>query len=241
MLECVSEDDLDDIVKTLKDRAKAGDMTAAKLLLSYCVGRPTVAVDPDSLDTQEVRHFQEQAFTLAEVQEVRNAIPAEVACWMMGTGVEAVTRNVAKQLTEQFTERFPGNPLPAPNPVQDEAPTAKAPEQGQNVPAPVPTSAATRERGEKEHPEKRPAAREAKLLPLEEILAAPRPVLAELGLPVPPLTAGEARERGQASADTKRDFAESRCANEARSVPEVPRHGCGNGALSGRDLDGGER
>ncbi|MDA1267304.1 MAG: hypothetical protein O2816_19660 [Planctomycetota bacterium] len=36
-------------------KARSGDVAAARLVLSYVVGRPTDAPDPDRLDEQELR------------------------------------------------------------------------------------------------------------------------------------------------------------------------------------------
>jgi hypothetical protein len=202
-------------------------MSAAKLVLSYCIGRPTAAVDPDSLDVQEVRHYQDQAIDPAALGTVLRGVPAETACFLMEVGVGAVGQKIEKQFYEQFQERFPGELEAAAEPGQDET-VGPQPEAGKAKAAEQEKPASGKSgRGEQEKRGKRPAAREPELLPLEEILNAPRTVLAELGLPVPPLTA----------TDYKRDFPERQCANEARSAPVLPRPGGREGAASGGDLD----
>jgi hypothetical protein len=48
-LAAVSGADLEAIIRQLVAAAKAGDVAAAKLILSYVLGRPPEAVDPDRL------------------------------------------------------------------------------------------------------------------------------------------------------------------------------------------------
>src|SRR5258708_16801755 len=50
LVERVSDDDLGAIVDKLVEKAREGDLAAARLVLSYTVGKPTAAVDPDRLD-----------------------------------------------------------------------------------------------------------------------------------------------------------------------------------------------
>jgi hypothetical protein len=52
-LEAVSGDDIHEIIEALKEKAKKGDVAASKLLLSYTIGKPTTAADPDTLNQHE--------------------------------------------------------------------------------------------------------------------------------------------------------------------------------------------
>src|SRR4051812_31928359 len=45
--------DLADVTRALLKRANGGDVAAARLLLSYALGKPGPAVDPDRLDFDE--------------------------------------------------------------------------------------------------------------------------------------------------------------------------------------------
>src|SRR5438552_860724 len=88
MLDEVSEDDLRDIVRTVKQCAREGDMAAAKMVFAYCIGQPTPAVNPDSLDIQEVKLYQEQAIDPRLLHTIPERVPADTACVLMGVGVE---------------------------------------------------------------------------------------------------------------------------------------------------------
>src|SRR5262245_11975481 len=53
LLASVTEEDLEAITQELVRLAKEGNLAAAKLLLSYALGKPAAPVDPDTLDAQE--------------------------------------------------------------------------------------------------------------------------------------------------------------------------------------------
>src|SRR6187402_790510 len=55
LLAAVTEQDIQDISHILLLNAKAGDLASIKLLFQYVIGKPQPAVDPDTLDAQEMR------------------------------------------------------------------------------------------------------------------------------------------------------------------------------------------
>ena len=59
LYDAVTEDDIRDIGRRLIQQSRAGDLAAAKLLLSYVLGKPAHAVDPDQLDAEEWRLAKE--------------------------------------------------------------------------------------------------------------------------------------------------------------------------------------
>jgi hypothetical protein len=59
LLEIVTEEDLRGVLRKLVERAREGDVASARLLLTYLIGRPVDAVDPDRVDLDEWRLLQE--------------------------------------------------------------------------------------------------------------------------------------------------------------------------------------
>ena len=53
LLDAVGENGLTDIVQGMVTAAKGGDVAAAKLLLSYLLGKPVESVEPDYVDIHE--------------------------------------------------------------------------------------------------------------------------------------------------------------------------------------------
>jgi hypothetical protein len=64
-LKDLTRDDIKEIVATLKAQAKKGDVAAARLLLSYSLGKPDKAVDVDRLDADEWEVIRGNTTTLA--------------------------------------------------------------------------------------------------------------------------------------------------------------------------------
>src|SRR5882724_4255653 len=61
LLDAVSPDDMAAVAQALVAKAKQGDVSAAKVLLAYLVGKPAPAPDPDRLAVDEVGRFRDQA------------------------------------------------------------------------------------------------------------------------------------------------------------------------------------
>ena len=53
LLDAVGENGLADIVQGMISAAKGGDVAAAKLLLSYLLGKPVESVEPDYVEIHE--------------------------------------------------------------------------------------------------------------------------------------------------------------------------------------------
>lgn len=57
IVEAVSEEDFRAIIAAMVDRAKEGDMVAARELLNRLAGRPPTGIDPEQLELQ-MRHCE---------------------------------------------------------------------------------------------------------------------------------------------------------------------------------------
>src|SRR5260370_995050 len=71
------------IAQKILERALAGDMTAAKLALTFCVGKPAPAHDPDVQDVEELHLYQKAAEATAVLPTAVQALPADLACGMV--------------------------------------------------------------------------------------------------------------------------------------------------------------
>src|SRR5438094_521439 len=80
LLERVSDDALAAVVDKLVQMAQEGDVAAARLVLSYTVGKPTEAVDPDRLDVEEFSLFCEEAVEGDRLAQPLQGIPVAMAC-----------------------------------------------------------------------------------------------------------------------------------------------------------------
>jgi hypothetical protein len=82
LMDAVTEQDIHDIANKLRDNAKAGDKTAVKLLFQYVIGKPQPAVDPDTLDVQEMRGYMAAAFPAEVLEEMKRGIPLSLVLQM---------------------------------------------------------------------------------------------------------------------------------------------------------------
>jgi hypothetical protein len=76
----VSNADLEQLGLVLLRHAVDGDWAAAALLLTYTIGRPTEAVDPDADDVHEWQLCQQLPVPAGEVERIINCLPADTAC-----------------------------------------------------------------------------------------------------------------------------------------------------------------
>src|SRR5213078_437222 len=79
LLAKVTAEDIEEVLAVLLIKAKSGDLAAIKLLLSYTIGKPGAAVDPDTLDQQEWQLHQQAAVAPIAVEELLSSLPAATA------------------------------------------------------------------------------------------------------------------------------------------------------------------
>jgi hypothetical protein len=94
-----------ELVRSLHERALDGNMAAARLLLSYGVGRPGPAADPDTLDRHEMAVFAAAPEMLVEFQSCYQAMTppvlAELARGLLPILAEAHRQQLAAKLQEE--------------------------------------------------------------------------------------------------------------------------------------------
>ncbi len=98
----ITDEDFVRVVRKLQEKAEAGDTSAAKILLSYVVGKPLAAPHPDSIDRDEWDHFQNDSMNQKELALVMNGLPTYVGNDMARVALPIMTdtrmRDLAKQL-----------------------------------------------------------------------------------------------------------------------------------------------
>src|SRR5437763_7875991 len=77
-IEAVTYEDLQSICQRLISLAVEGDVSAARLLLGYVLGKFPVPVNPDTLDQDEVRLYS-QNLSVTELQEAQHVSPPRVS------------------------------------------------------------------------------------------------------------------------------------------------------------------
>jgi hypothetical protein len=165
LLERVTEEDIQEIVIVLLLKAKQGDAAAARLLLSYVVGKPQPAVDPDTLDQHEWQTWLTRLLPIGELGALLGKWPTETLCGLLPAlmlardqdcranfraGIAAMEEAVAGEAETPSKERAPAADEGAGEPSPNGANGATAPstnrENGDEDEEWIPSTTAARHR-----------------------------------------------------------------------------------------------
>src|SRR5262245_9466206 len=142
LLECVTEDVRRLIVATLTQKAIAGDISAAKLLLQYTVGKPAPAAHPDRLDADELSAFRDNACP-ADLKQTMLAVPAYGLLPIVRATAEGVAESAQRQAEETIRDKIViPDARKAARQAQAQATVTKRSVSAQSMPADDPADAA---------------------------------------------------------------------------------------------------
>jgi hypothetical protein len=145
MLDAMTGEDIHAMVRQLIQKAREGDVSAIRLALAYGIGKPAKTVDPDTLDVQEFKLWQQNAVPKEDFQGILGQAQATLANIIVRAALPAIQEHIAKTLAQQLNP--PTQPPPAaPNPPADPTPAS-----AQQVPV-----TAQRKKGTPEKPRERP-------------------------------------------------------------------------------------
>jgi len=104
----VTEEELEQVFRALLEQAKQGHVPAAKLVLSYTVGKPTTAENPDTVDHQELEmaHQGKQSAVkgLQHAQSMPPAVAANIVRLASGTNELQQHRVLAKWFRQGYVD-----------------------------------------------------------------------------------------------------------------------------------------
>src|ERR1700733_14604051 len=100
----VTEEDIAEIARGLIQRAKEGDLAAAKMLLSYTIGKPEAATNPDTLDRKEGENFRAGAGPPLDVRDMYQSFTPAFACALMRDVLPEVMKSMARQMRGEGRE-----------------------------------------------------------------------------------------------------------------------------------------
>jgi hypothetical protein len=105
LVQCVSEEDIRYIAKGLLVNAKLGHLPSVRVLLMYVLGKPSGAVNPDTLDIDEWRQLvQPLAQIAAELPEALMTVPAATAADMVRSAQPYAQRMAGEEMTAPSPE-----------------------------------------------------------------------------------------------------------------------------------------
>jgi hypothetical protein len=101
LIERVSEEDMIVIADALVLRARNGELAAIKLLFQYVIGKPTAAVNPDTVDIEEFNQiYVPQKKMLGEFQEAMNTLPPKLLTELVRVFNDLCVTQLSKVLKE---------------------------------------------------------------------------------------------------------------------------------------------
>jgi hypothetical protein len=106
-VDMVSEEDVRDIVAILLLLAKGGDLAAARVVLSYAVGKPTEAENPDRLDVQEWERWREQMTDPRDNMDYAQGMPVQFLNDLAGPVLDARRRYCGEEYLGLLKESHP--------------------------------------------------------------------------------------------------------------------------------------
>jgi hypothetical protein len=114
LLEAVTKEDMDAICTMLILRARGGSIPHLKLLFSYVIGKPTDAVNPDTLDRQEMEQYRQELGMEDLVLAVGRAMTPQVACELVQVVRPLVMSHLMNGIADQLVEGLPPEFQPDP-------------------------------------------------------------------------------------------------------------------------------
>jgi hypothetical protein len=109
LCDTVTDDDIQALTRMLLDKAKGGDVAAAKLLFTYTIGRPADVVNPDTLDVDELHCFHRQTLPSDMPMPPPVGMPTALACdvlrHLMPAREDAMRQALADKLKQDLEKK----------------------------------------------------------------------------------------------------------------------------------------
>jgi hypothetical protein len=115
VLDTVTAEDVQAVVRKLLQEALRGDVPACKVLLAYAIGRPAEAVDPDTVDLHEWRMYRDSIARTEDLTGMLATVPPQVACLLARAVLPHLGDAFARTFLEQAELQTLGPPDDADN------------------------------------------------------------------------------------------------------------------------------
>jgi hypothetical protein len=124
----VSDEEMVAIIRALVTKALEGDVSAAKLIMSYNLGKPLPAPNPDEMDRDEWDHYQRDTINIQDVQQVLGSLPSSVGNDLARTALPVMSQAHKEEIASHLVKsqaparRVTNDPMVAPKTQQTVAP-----------------------------------------------------------------------------------------------------------------------
>ena len=108
-----SDEEMNQIFRMLYVKAVGGDISAAKIVLSYKIGKPLPAPHPDSIDRDEWDHYQKDVMEEKEMKHVLSNFPTHVGNDIVRVSLPIMTAGRLNDFAPQLLKDYPKYEAPA--------------------------------------------------------------------------------------------------------------------------------
>ena len=103
----ITEEEMLQICRMLFVKAVGGDVSAAKIILSYKIGKPLPAPHPDSIDRDEWDHYQNDAIRQEEMKKVMSSLPTQAGNDIARVSLPIMTASRLNDFAAQLLDGLP--------------------------------------------------------------------------------------------------------------------------------------
>ncbi len=104
LLNAATPERMERIAGKMMELAEAGDVQAAKLVLSYVVGKPAEAVNPDTLAVEEVEQLKRNTAAVGTALPAVGAVELEPVLTLVRAGRDAASRDFATRMAQLLAD-----------------------------------------------------------------------------------------------------------------------------------------
>ena len=100
----ITEEEMLQICRMLYVKAVGGDISAAKIILSYKIGKPLPAPHPDSIDRDEWDHYQNDAIRVEDMKLAMSSLPTSAGNDIVRVSLPIMTASRMNDLAAQLLD-----------------------------------------------------------------------------------------------------------------------------------------
>jgi hypothetical protein len=125
LIKAVTPEDITGIAAQLLEKAKTGDTAAARILFSYTIGKPTPAVDPDTLNEHEVHALLKNHLHTLNFKDLIEQPPTDMILSLFDVVLPYIEGKHITEYRDRFVDSLP-QPKAAKKSKKRKKPTHKA-------------------------------------------------------------------------------------------------------------------
>jgi hypothetical protein len=104
LINAATPERITNIANAILDKAEKGDVSAAKLVFAYTVGKPAAAADPDTLDQQEMKTLANNHVDYDDMERVSKLLPVRLVLELFQAILPYLNASKAKKWADMWQD-----------------------------------------------------------------------------------------------------------------------------------------